>query len=90
MSERRYDEKELAQILQTAAAEQAKLASESGEFTLTEIERMASEAGIEPRLIANAAAKLDEQPTRLPKSFIGAPVRHIIERNFDGTFDDQA
>ena len=92
MSERRYDEAELAAILRSAAEAQAEDFSGNGEsagLTLREIERLASEVGIDPKRIASAAASLDVRPKKVKKfQMFGPPATETFERSFDGELDE--
>ncbi len=92
MSERRYDEAELAAILRSAAEAQAEDFSGNGEsagLTLREIERLASEVGIDPKRIASAAASLDVRPKKVRKfQMFGPPATETFERSFDGELDE--
>lgn len=68
MSERRYDEHEVREIFARAteitpgsrATESGEEASSTG-MTLSELESIGTEAGIDPALVARAAAALDEE-----------------------------
>lgn len=91
--ERRYDERELAQILQAAAAAQAQGAvsvKDSSGFSLAEIERLASEVGIDSKHVLGALSRLDEHSTPRERHFWGAPNRGLLERNFNGTLSGGA
>ena len=94
MAERRYNEAELAAILRAAADAQSSSASpsdEPGGYSLAEIERLASEVGIDPKHIASAADNLSSLPQAKPKFlFWGAPMRQTIERNYEGTIDNSS
>lgn len=62
MAERRYNEKELAEILRRAGRRQfSRSADDSTSFSLADIQRLASEVGIEPALVAAEAASLPER-----------------------------
>ena len=84
-SERRYNEKEIAEIFKQAAEDQEaaeRLAPEGGGLTLAEIERIGKETGITPEFIAQAAAKLESKPRELPAGrFLGVPVS--VDRTID-------
>ncbi len=92
MPERKYNEAELAAILRAAAEAQSAGPTPGDEttgYSLADIERLASEVGIDPRHVASAAENL---PTKQPQDrrfrIFGAPIRQTIERSFVGTLDD--
>ena len=92
MAERRYNEKELAEILRAAAKSQANSSTHSEEtsgFSLAEIERLAAEVGIDSSHVLAAAETLtsdsgQEQIFR----FWGMPVRQTFERTIDGPMNE--
>jgi hypothetical protein len=91
MPDRRYDQNELAAILRSAAEAQANEtsgASQPDGLTLGEIERVASEVGIDPKFIRGAADNLHQVPTTQGFRLGGTPSQVIIERNIDGNLDD--
>jgi len=71
---RRYDEQEIAEILQraTEADEAAPPAAGSG-LTLAQIQEVGSEVGITPARIEHAARSMDLPSASPPASFLGAP-----------------
>src|SRR5437763_1290988 len=78
MTTRRYGDEEASEIFRlatTSETPQQSLPAESGGLTLTELQRIGQEAGIEPAHIAQAAASLDARgrPAPLRRSF-GLPV----------------
>lgn len=78
MSERRYDDAEVQEILRLAttgrSGEHALPADSSG-LTLTELQRIAEEAGIAPALVARAAHGLDARGSREPsRRLLGLPI----------------
>jgi hypothetical protein len=78
MTERRYGDKEIREILSLATTGDARdrsLSAESGGLTLDELQRIGQEAGIEPSRIARAAETLDARGKAAPvrRSF-GLPV----------------
>jgi hypothetical protein len=91
MADDRYNEKQVASILREAAAAQARALSNGGgdvDLTAEEIAAMASEVGIEPRFVLEAANKLES--TKPKKRYLwGAPNVETITRTFDGHMDDQ-
>lgn len=94
MTERRYSDEEVAEIFRRATvarpASKASLTPTDG-LTLTQLEAIASEAGIDPSQIAVAARELDA-PAIAPKRVIGVPVsvtrsvelpRELTEREWE-------
>ncbi len=68
-TERRYNEEEIARIFKQATADQESADKKEGTgegLTLDEIAEIGKEAGINPALIANAAATIDHEPSVLP------------------------
>lgn len=92
MSERRYNENELAEILRAAAEAQSKApgtSEESSGYSLAEIERLAAEVGIDPAHVGQAAQGLTQRPLKSKgMRLFGGPDRHVIERTIEGTLDD--
>ena len=87
---RRFDDEEVARILERAAEQQhrAPLAPpEISGMTLNQLEQVAAEAGIDPQHVRDAAAAL-ERETRTPAlpgaSLLGAPMRLELERTIEG------
>jgi hypothetical protein len=77
MSERRFDETEVAAILEKAAelqhAGQRQLPSGEG-MTLAELQAIGSEAGIDPRLVAQAAKSIQIGGRPTSRRFLGLPI----------------
>lgn len=93
MAERRFNEKELAAILRKAAAAQAEGTVQSADttgFTQAEIERLATEVGIDPKHIAGAVEALGTESEHSAPNRGSSRMRKVIERTYDGTLDDQA
>lgn len=86
--DRKFNEEEVALIIKRAAElqETQQVESEpSSALTLTEIEEIAREAGIDPKLIRHAAHGLDRpSETSRPSPWLGAPTRLVFERVVDG------
>jgi hypothetical protein len=84
---RRFNEKEVAQIIKRASElqqEESPAESASG-MSLAELEQVAREAGLDPALVRRAATDLDTRVTdQRPSAFIGAPTRLSLERTIDG------
>lgn len=86
--DRKFNDEEVALIIKRAAelqqTQQAEL-DPSNTMTLAEVEQIAREAGIDPKLIRQAAHGL-ERPAEAarPSPWIGAPTRLSFERVVDG------
>jgi hypothetical protein len=82
MDERRYEDAEVAEIFQAAAAPRAsegrapgRAVAPTGGFSLAELQAIGGEVGIEPERIAEAAAALDVRGTAVPRrTYLGLPV----------------
>jgi hypothetical protein len=85
---RRYDEKEIARILERATELQHHTPldpAETAGMTLAELEQVAREAGIDPQHVRAAAAALDrEAPVAGGLALLGAPLRVELERTVEG------
>jgi hypothetical protein len=77
MTERRFNEAEVAAILEKAAEAQhtgsRQLPSGEG-MTLAELQTIGSEVGIDPRLVAQAAHALDKGGRPTARRFLGLPI----------------
>jgi hypothetical protein len=86
--ERTFNEEEVALIIKRAAELQQTQAVESeptNALSLSEVEQIAREAGIDPKLIRQAAHGLDRPAdSARPSPWLGAPTRLIFERVIDG------
>ena len=86
--ERQYSEEEVALIIKRAAELQQTEQTEqepSTALSLTEVEQIAKEAGIDPRLIRRAALGLDQPAqSNRPSPWLGAPTRLVFERVVEG------
>jgi hypothetical protein len=86
--DRKFNEEEVALIIKRAAELQQTQqveAEPSSALTLTEVEQIAREAGIDPKLIRQAAIGLDRpSETSRPSPWLGAPTRLVFERVVDG------
>jgi len=102
-SDRRFDEREVALILQETAALQER-AERAGDvkgalaplpvrrgLTLAQLEQIAREAGLEPALVRRAAASVDTRRTA-PRGnrFLGAAQVIDVERTIDGQLTEAA
>jgi hypothetical protein len=77
MSERRFNEAEVAAILEKAAEAQhsGQRLLPSGEgMTLAELQAIGTEAGIDPRLVAHAARSIDLAGRPTSRRFLGLPI----------------
>ena len=77
MTERRFNEAEVAAILEKAAEAQHTGARQlpSGEgMTLAELQAIGSEVGIDPQLVARAAYALDKGGRSTSRRFLGLPI----------------
>ena len=86
--ERKFSDEEVALIIKRAAELQQteQVEQEPGTtMSLAEVEQIAIEAGIDPRLIRRAAQGLERpQEVNRPSAFAGAPTRLVFERVVDG------
>jgi hypothetical protein len=86
--ERRFNEEEVALIIKRAAELQQTEQTEQdpgSALSLSDVEQIAREAGIDPKLVRRAALGLDQPSTTIrPSPWIGAPTRLVFERVVDG------
>lgn len=84
MTERRYDDDEVAEIFRKAAegpqALPHQLASDAG-MTLAELQEIGREAGLSPEAVASAAKSITVRPQGGVKRYMAMPVR--VERAID-------
>ncbi len=80
-TERRYNEDEVARILESATQAEASdapapvVADEAEGMTLAELQEIGSEVGIDPSLIADAATALERPGVTAPtRYFLGTPI----------------
>lgn len=88
-SPRRYSDTEVRRLLERAAELQHAEPSvpDASGLTLTQLEAIAREAGIDVDAVRRAAAELDSEggaPGRLAVKLAGAPVRVVLERAVPG------
>lgn len=86
---RRYTDQEVALVIKRAAElqvqESERTDSGASGLSLTELEQVAREAGLDPALVRRAAADLDTRDSTSPHSrFLGAPSLITIERTIRG------
>jgi len=91
---RRFNDEEVALIIKRAAelqqTEQVAQDSSSS-LSLSEVEDIAKEAGIDPALIRRAANTLDQRnEVNRPSPWVGAPTRIVYERIVDGEITPDA
>jgi hypothetical protein len=84
MSERRYDEHEVAQIFERATETQklsVRPSSPSEGLTLAELQEIGGEVGVSPELVASAARSLDVDTRSPRRTLVGLPigVGHAVE-----------
>lgn len=88
LPERTFSEEEVALIIKRAAELQQteEVQKDPGNaLTLTEVEQIAREAGIDPLLIRRAAQGIDRPAEKnRPSPIVGAPTRIVCERVVDG------
>jgi hypothetical protein len=93
-SERKFSEEEVALIIKRATELQQTEQVEpeaSTALTLTQVEQIAKEAGIDPLLIRRAAQGIDRpSETNRPSPWVGAPTRLVFERVVDGEIPVEA
>ncbi len=89
MTERRYDEEEVAIILQRAA--ETRVGGAEG-MTLAQLKEVAAEVGIDPAAVETAAGALDRRVASTPSPLLGTPAAPQYEQTVDVPFDriDQA
>lgn len=85
---RRYSEEE-AQRIFALVAERQRTASGTDGLSLAELEEAAGAAGLDPGLVAIAAAELDAAP-HAEKTFARVPIEVVRTRVLDGPLDDDA
>jgi len=84
--ERRFNDEEVALIIKRAAElQQTERVEPSTALTLSDVEGIAREAGIDPALIRRAALGLDRPaPEAAPSVWFGAPTHLVFERVVQG------
>lgn len=94
MKDRSYTEKEIAALLERAAELQADVARRSEHqptLTLAELEVVASEAGLDPVLLRQAAAELEAPGYPVLGENVGATATHnLVERWVPGDLTSEA
>src|SRR6266511_3819380 len=86
--ERRFNDEEVALIIKRAAELQQTEQTEQdpgSALSLSDVEQIAREAGIDPKLVRRAALGLDQpSTTNRPSPWLGSPTRLVFERVVDG------
>jgi hypothetical protein len=88
---RRFDDREVALILKTAAELQVADGGGSaarGGLSLAELEQIAGEAGIDPALVRRAAQRVTARPVAANNPWLGGPTTIVVERVVEGTLAD--
>ncbi len=82
----RYDERQMALVLKLAAERQARVstATETQGYTLEEMERIASEAGISPQAVREAALALQDDDQGVLARLLGGPTSFQFEHELAG------
>ena len=89
MSERQFDESEIGPILQRAAELQAGVATGAASgLTLTELQRLAAEVGIDPAMVERAAMESVSQP--VDPIIDERSTSILIDRTVDGALDEES
>ena len=85
---RRFSEEEAQRIFARVAERQRESASSSAAgLSLAELEEAASAAGVDPALVATAAAELDAAP-HAERTLAGVPIEVVRHRPLPGPIDD--
>lgn len=86
---RRYSEEEAQRIFARVAERQRTMQGADGGLSLAELEEAARAAGLDPALVASAAAEVDAAPGP-DRRLGGAPVEVVRQRIVAGPIDDDA
>lgn len=89
MSKRRYNEQQIGAILQRSGEIQAGLTPEvdSHGLTLEELQKVASEVGIEPFVVEQAALEVDSTEVGARKGVASGP--RVLDHTIDGAITDE-
>ena len=88
MSERQFDESEIGLILQRASELQAGAVSGDGHgLTLSDIQRLATEVGIDPIMVERAARELSSQPKDAVVDERAISI--LLDQTVDGVLDEE-
>lgn len=86
---RRFSEDDARRIFARVAEQQARTAPDTDGLSLTDLEDAARAAGLDPALVALAAAELDAPPARGARRLAGAPVEVLASRLVPGDLSDE-
>jgi len=87
---RRFSDDEVAAILKRTAELSASGTVGRGGASLSDIERIAEEAGLDPSLVRRAARELgDTEPPTWVETLVGGPSRISLEAEIDGGLDPE-
>jgi hypothetical protein len=90
VTERRYDDDEVALILKRAAESSAvQLAGRSDGLTLSQLRQVAAEAGMDPNSVENAAQALDTRVAESISPLLGTPLSPQYERAVPGQLREE-
>ena len=85
---RRYSEEDAQRIFALVAERQRARQGVDTGLSLSELEEAARAAGLDPDLVASAAAEVDALPDAEDRTIAGAPVEVVRQRLVPGTVDD--
>jgi len=87
--ERTYDERQVALILKRASELQHQRDADARAMTLGELESIAQEAGLDPRLVRRAAIEIAHVPVPPPEHsvLLGGPLMLVVDGVVDGAAD---
>ncbi len=91
MSEREYDDEEVAAIFQRAASPEHASVAAPGQgkgLTLAALQEIGREVGIAPESIASAAQSLEQAPRAKPASVLGVRIGVVDAAEFDRPISD--
>jgi hypothetical protein len=80
MDGRSFSQDEAEEILQRAARLGARPGAYGSELNLSDLKKIAADAGIDPRQIDRAIAELEAQPSWAERFFLGGPIALQLER----------
>ena len=86
---RRYSQEEAQRVFALVADRQQVRTSDADGLSLSELEEAARLAGLEPSLVAAAAAEIDAAPNA-ERTLGGAPIEVVRHRMLTGNLDDDA
>lgn len=90
MTDRRFDEEEVALILKRAAESSAVTLATRGEgLTLAQLRQVASEAGIDPTAVDQAAHALDSRVAQSVSPLLGTPLSPQYEQVVPGRLSEE-